>query len=102
MSVVEAMADRGNLASDCQCAGLLHGRNPWGRCGVPPSMEGEDPSENWFQLENSTEETRELMRLEGKLNATLLFEHGRHQPASMLWVARILLSCLFWERLALG
>ena len=42
------------------------------------------------------------MRLEGELNATLLFEHGGHQPASMLWVARILLNRLFCERLALG
>ena len=43
-----------------------------------------------------------LMRLEGELNTTLLFEHGRCQPASMLWVARILLGRLCWERLAFG
>ena len=65
-------------------------------------MEGEDPGENWFWLENSTEETWALMRFGGKLNTTLLFEHGGHQKASTLWVALILLGRLFCERLALG
>ena len=65
-------------------------------------MEGEDPSENWLRMENLVEETRALMRLEGELNATLLFEHGVYQPTSMLWVSRILLGWLFRERLALG
>ena len=59
--VAEAMVDRGHSAPDCRCAGLLHGRNPGGRGGARPNMEGEDPGENWFQLENSTEETRALM-----------------------------------------
>ena len=48
------------------------------------------------------EETRVLMPLEGELNATLLFEHGGHQPTSLLWIARIRLDRLFRERVALG
>ena len=58
--------------------------------------------ENWFRMENSSEESQSLMRLEGELNATLLFEHGGLQQASTLWVARILLGQLFRERLPLG
>ena len=42
------------------------------------------------------------MRLEGELNATLLFEHGGCQSESPLWIAHILLNRLFRERLALG
>ena len=42
------------------------------------------------------------MRMQGELNATLLFEYGGRQPARMLWVAHILLGFLFRERLALG
>lgn len=72
----------------------------WG--SARPSMEGEDPGENWFRLENSVEETWALMRLEGELNDTLMFEHGGRQPVSMLWAAHILLGRLFRERLALG
>ena len=41
------------------------------------------------------------MRLEGDLNATLLFEHNRRQLMSSLWIAYILLGRLFRERLAL-
>ena len=70
--------------------------------GTRPILEGEDPGENWFRLENYSEETRVLMRLEGELNATLMFEHGGREPASMLWVAHILLGRLFCERTALG
>lgn len=102
VSMEKAMADRRNSAPDCQCTRLLHGRNPGGRGGARPNMEGGDLGENWFQLENSIEETWVLMRLEGELNATLLFEHGGRQPPSTLWVAHILLERLFWERLSLG
>ena len=77
MSVEEAIADRGHSAQECRCAGLLHGRNLGGRGGARPSLEGEDPGENWFMLENLAEETWESLRLEGELNATLMFEHDR-------------------------
>ena len=53
-------------------------------------------------MENSPEETRALMRLEGELNSTLFFEYGGHQLAIMLWVANILLDFVFHKRLALG
>lgn len=53
-------------------------------------------------MENSPEETRALMRIEGELNATLLFEYGGRHPTRMLWVAPILLGFLFHERLPLG
>lgn len=59
--VVEEMANRGNLTPDCQCAGMLHGRNLGGRGVAHPNMQGDDPGENWFRLENSMEETRALM-----------------------------------------
>ena len=79
-----AMADRGHLGQECQCARLLHGQNIGGRGAARPNAEGEDPGENWFRLENSVEETRVLMRLEGELNATLMFKHGGRQLASTL------------------
>ena len=100
--VVEAMADRGHSAPECRCLGLLHGRSQGGRGGARPSIEGEDPCKNWFRMENLAEETQALMRLEGKLKATLLFEHGKRQPTSILLVSCILLGRMFRERLALG
>ena len=63
---------------------------------------GCNPGETWFRHENSIKETRAFMRLEGELNATLLFEHGGRQSASLLWIACILLGHLFREQLALG
>lgn len=92
VSMAEAMSNIRHSAQECQCMRLLHGRNTGGRGGSQPSLEGEDLCENWFQLENSVEETQALMRLEGELNATLLFEHGGRQPTNMIWVARILLG----------
>ena len=81
---------------------MLHGQNIGGRGGARPSPKGDDPMENWFRMENSSGESQSLMRLEGELNATLLFEHGGLEQASTLWVARIFLGQLFCERLALG
>jgi hypothetical protein len=101
-SVDDAMADRGQSTPDCRCARCILGRSQGGQGGARPNMEGEDPVENGFRLENSVEETRSLMCVEGELNASLLFEHGNHQPTSTLWVARILLGRSFRERLALG
>ena len=60
------------------------------------------PGEQWFNQETSMVERRALFCLEKELEATLKFEHGRRQQASPLWVTRILLGCLFRERLALG
>ena len=82
--------------------GHTHGRNIGGSGVERPNIEGEDPGETWFRMENSTEEAPALTHLEGELSSTLLFEHGGRQTANSLWVVCILLGCLFQERLALG
>lgn len=79
-----------------------HGRTIGGSSVERPNIEGEDPVETWFRMENSTEEARALTHLEGELSCTLLFEHGGRQTTSSLWVVHILLGRLFWERLSLG
>ena len=43
-----------------------------------------------------------MFRLEREMDATLMFEYGRWQQASPLWVTQILLGRLFKEWLALG
>lgn len=63
---------------------------------------GEDPRERWFGLDNLPAEVHFLTCLEGELGSSLLFEHGGGQQASPLWVVRILLRCMFCERMALG
>ena len=102
MSVMVAMVDRGHSSQECQCARMLHRQNTRGRGGARSILKGEDLGDNWFWLENLAEKTSALIQLEGELNATLRFEHGGGQPASMLWVAHIHLSRLFCERLTLG
>ena len=62
----------------------------------------EDPGEWWLCQENSRVEICTLSRLEDDLNSALLFEHGGGQRASELWLTRILLGCLSWERTTLG
>ena len=62
----------------------------------------DDPGERWFRQKNSRAEILTLTRLEDDLNSTLLFEHGGGQRASQLWIARILLGRLSWERTVLG
>lgn len=62
----------------------------------------EDLGERWFHQENSQVEIRILTRLKDDLNSSLLFEHGEGQRAIPLWIARILLGRLSWERMALG
>lgn len=100
--VVGAMAKRGHSTPDCKCVGHLVGWTQGGRGGSRTGAEGENPGERWFQQENFAEETKALMRLEGELNVTLLFEHGGHQLGSLLWIACILLSRLFREHVSLG
>lgn len=100
--VVDAMVERGHLALDCRCIGRLLGRSHGGYGGSRTGAEGEDPGELLFRKEKFAEETRAVMRLEGELNATLMFEHGGHQLASPLWSVRSLLGHLFRERVALG
>jgi hypothetical protein len=63
---------------------------------------GKDLGERWFGMENTSAEAHSLMRLEGELNSSLLFEHGGSQRASPLWVVCILLEHLFREWLDLG
>ena len=65
-------------------------------------QEAEDPGERWFRQENSHAEIRTLTRLEDDLNSALLFKHGGGQRASELWITRILLGRLLWERTTLG
>lgn len=61
----------------------------------------EDPRERWFHQENFRAEIRTLIRLEDDLNLSLLFEHGRGQRASPLWIVHILLGRLSRERTTL-
>lgn len=63
-----------------------HGWNLGGRGGEQPDIEGEDPGETCFHMENSSKEARAFMCLEGELISTLLFEHGGRQSSSPLWV----------------
>lgn len=58
---------------------------------------GQNPGNKWFVLENSPTEVHALTRLEGDLGSTLMFEHRGGQSAIPLWVAHILLGCLFRE-----
>lgn len=107
-----AMADRGPHGMEYRCKGHIRSWNPGDRGVVrldveseaanQNGVEGEDPGETWFCLENSTDEAHALTHLEGELSSTVLFEHGGRKTASPLWVVHILLSHLFWERLALG
>ena len=70
---------------------------------VHPIASGEvNLGEHWFNMETMLAERRALFRLEQQMDATLMFEHGRRQKASQLWVTCILLGRLFWEWLALG
>lgn len=60
------------------------------------------PGEQWFTMENSLVERRDLSRIEKEIEATLLFEHGGEYRANLDWVTRILLGRLFHECLILG
>ena len=62
----------------------------------------EDPGERWFRQENTRVDIRILACMEDDLNPALLFEHGGSQWASQLWITRILLGRLSWERKTLG
>lgn len=57
--------------------------------------------ERWFTMETSPVERQAMFHLEKETEATLIFKHGGSRRASQLWVTRILLGRLFWERLSL-
>ena len=62
----------------------------------------ENLGERRYKLENLAMERRSMSRLERDIDTSLRFEQGGRQSTNPLWLMRILLGCLFRERLVLG